>query len=207
MRYRFAIFDFDGTLADSYPWFAARFNSLAERFGCRRVEPDELEQMRGLHTRQILARIGLPLWKLPALIAHVRREIGAEAAHIPLFDGIAPALGALHAAGVRLAVVSSNNESTVRQVLGEALAAQIDRYSCGSSIFGKAAHFRRVVKQLDAVPAQVLCIGDELRDLEAARTAGLDFAGVAWGYTRAESLAPHAKFLFGAPMEIVGAFA
>lgn len=29
MRYRLAIFDFDGTLADSFPWFATVVNDVA----------------------------------------------------------------------------------------------------------------------------------------------------------------------------------
>jgi phosphoglycolate phosphatase len=209
MRYRLAIFDFDGTLADSYPWLAARFNDFAGRFGCRHVDAEELERMRGLHTREVMARVGLPAWKLPALLREVRREIKLDAAAgaIPLFAGIAAVLAELHAGGVRLAVVSSNSEDAVRCVLGAEAAARIDHYGCGSSMFGKAAHFRRAVRRLGVPAEQALCIGDEVRDAEAARAAGLDFAAVAWGYARADSLAPHARYLFATPAELAAAFA
>ena len=40
-------------------------------------------------------------------------------------------------------------------------------------------------------PDRVLAIGDEVRDLEAARAAGIDFAAVTWGYTAPERLLAH----------------
>jgi phosphoglycolate phosphatase len=46
-------------------------------------------------------------------------------------------------------------------------------------------------------PANVLCIGDEIRDYEAAAAVGMPFAAVAWGYTTVEALtacAPAAIF-------------
>jgi phosphoglycolate phosphatase-like HAD superfamily hydrolase len=36
-RYKLAIFDFDGTLADSFPWFIGAVNDAAARFGFRGV--------------------------------------------------------------------------------------------------------------------------------------------------------------------------
>jgi phosphoglycolate phosphatase len=38
-------------------------------------------------------------------------------------------------------------------------------------------------------PNQVLCVGDGVRDMEAAKEAALAFGGVAWGYTRVDVLA------------------
>ena len=37
VRYKLVIFDFDGTLADSFPWFAGVLNGVADRYGFRRV--------------------------------------------------------------------------------------------------------------------------------------------------------------------------
>ena len=98
-------------------------------------------------------------------------------------------LAQIHAAGMRLAVVSSNSEETVRHVLGPENSARITYYACGSSIFGKQAHVRRVLKRSGVRPANALCIGDEIRDYEAASAVGMPFGAVAWGYTTIEALA------------------
>ena len=46
-RYDLAIFDFDGTLADSAAWFRSRINQVAQRYGFRQVTDEELERLRG----------------------------------------------------------------------------------------------------------------------------------------------------------------
>ena len=40
-------------------------------------------------------------------------------------------------------------------------------------------------------PSEVICVGDEIRDAEAARAVGAAFGAVAWGYTDLEALRAH----------------
>ena len=53
MRYRLAIFDFDGTLADSFPLVMTMMNDVADRFGFRRVGEGELDELRLCGAREI----------------------------------------------------------------------------------------------------------------------------------------------------------
>ena len=64
-------------------------------------------------------------------------------------------------------------------------------------MFGKQAHFRRVLKRSGVRPANALCIGDQIRDDEAASAVGMPFGAVAWGDTTVDALqacAPAAVF-------------
>lgn len=54
MRYDLIIFDLDGTLADSFPFFAGVFNRLATRHGFRGIEPAEVATLRGLSARELM---------------------------------------------------------------------------------------------------------------------------------------------------------
>lgn len=186
--YRLIIFDFDGVLADSAPWFVGVLNSLAERHRFRRVDAAEIEGLRGLGNREIMKRLEVSQWRLPFIAADMKARMTRDIGAIRMFEGAGAMLEALDAAGLRLAVVSSNDEANVRAVLGPALAARIDDYDCGAGMFGKPAHFRRVIKRAGVTPAETLCIGDEPRDGEAAARVGADFGAVAWGYATAESL-------------------
>ena len=76
MKYRLAIFDFDGTLADSLPWFRSVFNGVAQRYGFRALDDAEFEKLRGVGNREIIRRLGVPLWKMPMIAAHMRRHDG-----------------------------------------------------------------------------------------------------------------------------------
>lgn len=187
MRYALAIFDLDGTLADSFPWFLQHLNGVADRFGFRRLADDEIEPLRHAGSREILRRLNVPLWKLPAIGRHMRALKTQHAAEIPLFAGTDAMLRTLRDGGVTLALVSSDHEANARLLLGPS-AAHFSVFECGASIFGKAAKFRRAVKRAGVTPGQTIAIGDEVRDIEAARAAGVACGAVMWGYAAPQAL-------------------
>jgi phosphoglycolate phosphatase len=200
-----AIFDFDGTLADSFPWFCSVLDRVADEFGLERVKPEQIPSLRDLSSRDALARLGVPLVKLPAISIFMRRIAIESAAGIPLFAGAGDMLDRLHSAGVHLALVSSNAEDAVRAVLGPA-ADVIDHYACGSSLWGKAAKFRTVLKTMRVNPAQGIAIGDEIRDIDSAREARLSAGAVTFGFNSRKALEGHRPdFLFDTYEELAQA--
>lgn len=197
MRYRLAIFDFDGTLADPFPWFVGAINECADRFGFRRVEAHEVETLRGYESRRVMAHLQAPPWKLPFIARHMRARMGADIGGIALFPGVVRLLDELAAARIRIAIVTSNAEQNVRRVLGPRNAALVHHFECGASILGKQPRLRKVLRASGIPAAQALSIGDEIRDLHASRAAGIPFAAVGWGFTTLEALraqAPDAVF-------------
>jgi phosphoglycolate phosphatase len=186
--YDLAIFDFDGTLADSGGVVLTLVNPMAERFGFRTVTEDEIAMLRGRPNREVIRYLRVPMWKLPLIAREGRKRMGAEVAKIPLFPGVADMLQTLSRAGLRLAIVSSNSETTIRQVLGDDLAGLIEFYGCGTSFFGKTRKFRKVARLAGVRPARAIAIGDEARDIEAAKAAGMASGAVAWGYATPQLL-------------------
>jgi phosphoglycolate phosphatase len=182
-RYRLALFDFDGTLADSFPWFLEVANRLAGEHRFRRIEEHEIAALRSHSARHLIEHLGVPLWKLPALARQVRQQMARDIARIALFPGVELLLRGLAERGVRLAIVTSNSADNVRRVLGPELSALIQHYACGATLFGKGSKLRGVLRDSGVPAAEALSIGDEIRDLEAAREAGIAFGAVAWGYT------------------------
>jgi phosphoglycolate phosphatase len=65
-------------------------------------------------------------------------------------------------------------------------------YGCGASVFGKRTPFRRILKRSGVRPQEALCIGDEIRDIDAATRERIPFGAVAWGYTHIDALTAHA---------------
>jgi phosphoglycolate phosphatase len=188
VKYRLAIFDSDGTLADTLPWMRSVFNELAEEHGFRRVEPGEYERFRDLHGTALLRELGLPLWKLPRVVRGMRRRMAEHTGKFPLFPGVSDVLTRLAAGGVQLAIVSSNSRENVERVLGANNARLIAHFACGASVLGKAARLRQVVRRSAVPRPQAIYIGDEIRDAEAAGKAGIAFGAVAWGHHRQEIL-------------------
>jgi phosphoglycolate phosphatase len=188
MRYQLAIFDFDGTLADSFPWFSRTINDIADRFHFKRIEPHEADELRAMDARALMRHLGIPAWKVPFIANHMRKRKSKEIDQTRLFDGVDRMLQRLSTAGIAMALVSSNSESNARTILGAQNAGLIGYYECGASLLGKSSRFRRVLRRSRMQAGNAICIGDEIRDLEAARKAGIDFGAVTWGYTAPSAL-------------------
>jgi phosphoglycolate phosphatase len=204
MRYPLVIFDLDGTLVDSFPWFKRVLNDVADRFRFRRVAEEDVEELRHLSTRELLAHLQVPSWKLPFIARHMRKLKADPTVKISLFEGVEPMLRTLFKSGVQLALVSSDSEANVKRKLGD-LAALFTYYDCAASLFGKPAKFRRVIRRARASPSHVIAIGDETRDIEAARAVGIACGAVCWGYAAPEALrAQQPDFVFERMEEIAG---
>lgn len=188
MKYDIAAFDFDGTLADTMPWFNSILNTVADKYGFRKIDAAERDQLRQRDAGEILKFLGIPLWKLPAIMAHVRTLMQEIDPSVRLFDGVPDALARLKAGGLRLAVVSSNSLENVQRVLGPETAALFNDYECGTDLFGKAAKIERLLQRHDTPPERFLLVGDEMRDIDAARKAGVRVGSVAWGYNHVDAL-------------------
>ncbi|WP_459616049.1 HAD hydrolase-like protein [Bordetella sp. 2513F-2] len=198
MSYRVVAFDFDGTLADTLPWFESILDDVAERYRFRKPGPEERARLRHRSAQDVLAALQVPLWKLPAIMNHVRTRMRDISPDVRLFDGIAQAVAQLRQAGLVLAVVSSNSIENVRRVLGPDVGALFDDYECGTDMFGKAAKLQRLVARHGIEPQALMLVGDELRDIEAARKAGVHVGSVAWGYNDVQALrtgGPDAVFM------------
>lgn len=201
---RLVIFDFDGTLSDSGGWFLSIMDHLSDRYGFRRVGEHEIEPLRRLPTRAVIRHIGIPGWKLPFIARYVRRLFGRHTHQVQLFAGVPAMLAAIDAAGIGIAVVTSNSETNARAVLGPENAARVTWWACGASLFGKAPKFRQVLKASGIAPHQVLSLGDETRDIDAARATGVRAGAVLWGYANPEAFAHlHPDIAFASPQAVV----
>jgi phosphoglycolate phosphatase len=160
---------------------------VSDRFKFRRLRDGELEELRYCDAREVMRRLGVPRWKVPMIARYVRSRMAEDVDQISLFPGAGEMLDDLADAGLRLAVVSANGEATIRTVLGPH-ARQVSAIAGGVSLFGKRGKLLRMSRLTGVEPHRALVIGDEIRDLNAARAARMAFGAVSWGLTRPEAL-------------------
>ena len=206
MSYRFAIFDFDGTLADSFPFFMHAQRVLADRHGFARVEMAEIESLRRSSVAQILARSRLPAWKLP-LVARDFRAMMRDASGITLFEGVETMLGDLAQRGVVLGLLTSNARDNVERVMGGDAFARFAHVECGMSILGKRPRIRSMLRRAGVAPTDAIYIGDQDSDGEAANAEGVAFGAVGWGYGAPELLRNSATHEFARVPDIAALWA
>jgi phosphoglycolate phosphatase len=183
------LFDFDGTLVDSLEAAFSAYQRVAPGLGYRPLRRDELQDLRGMHAIEVIRTLGVPLYRIPQLASRVRRAMRADLLATAPVEGIAPVLDLLARRGHRLGVLSSNSATSVRAYVQRHRFPSFDPILAGTGLFGKAPVLRRQARRWQIDPRELIYVGDELRDLDAARDAGVRFAAVGWGYTAWSRLA------------------
>jgi phosphoglycolate phosphatase len=203
-----AIFDFDGTIADSAAWFGNALNEVARHNGFREVSAEQREMLRSRSAREIFAYLQIPSWKLPSIVRQLRAIAARDVEQINIFPWVPEVFDALRSRGISIAIVSSNTKANIRRVLGTEVATMVEQFGTGAPLFGKAAKINAVIKRCASLPALTTSVGDEVRDIEAARALGISSLAVTWGYATAPALeAARPTRLVHAPAELLDWFA
>jgi phosphoglycolate phosphatase len=175
-------FDFDGTLADSLELAMSLYNAIAAEHGYRAVTAQNLAEMRSLSILQRCERLGVPSYRLPGLIVEVGRRYRKSADTIALHAGVPEMLRTLREAGLQVSIVSTNRDDTIRAILERhGVAHLVGEVHCSSRLFGKARLLGRLMRKTRLAPERLVYVGDEHRDIEASRAAGVRAVGVTWG--------------------------
>jgi HAD superfamily hydrolase (TIGR01549 family) len=181
MPFKLVVFDFDGTVADSLMTALGIFNRFAAELRYKPIE--DTEAVRSMTTRQFMKHHGISLWRLPRLVRKFHAAAAEEAEKLKLYPGLPEMLATLHTDGVRLGILSSNKEENIRRCLRVNGAEEFFAFVVGyPKLFGKGRALRRIVRAERIERPDVLYVGDEMRDIEAARKAGVASAAVTWGF-------------------------
>lgn len=190
MKHPLVVFDFDGTLADSLAQSVAIFRRIGPALGLNPIADDQVPALRALPTKQLLKRLGVRFWRLPRVVRAYQSAAAEHAHELKLHAGVADMLAGLHAAGHRLGVLSSNREDVIRACLRANGVEHRFAFVVGyPKLFGKAKALRRILKAEDVGPDQLLYVGDEVRDIEAANKVRVPVVAAAWGFHARQLLA------------------
>ncbi len=183
-RRRAVVFDFDGTLVDSYPLIEAAFSTVMRRHALDEGARALFRQSRGLPLPEQMRRISPDLWE--DLVATYRRA-DARLAPAQVFRGIPTLVRTLRRRGVRLGVVSCK-----RRVLVEAELEGIGLHRYFDVIIGyedvspsKPAPdpLLAAIDHLELPRGSALYVGDSLVDMETGQAARVRTVLAAWGHS------------------------
>ncbi|MFT3869586.1 MAG: HAD-IA family hydrolase [Nibricoccus sp.] len=183
-----AIFDFDGTIADSFDELAEVYDQVAIDLGLRRLSRAEFESFRNMGSLEVMRAANVPLRKIPRLVSAMRAGMRERTKKLLPFDGISDVLRSLQAQDCRCGILSSNSLENVQCFLRVHGLSMFDLFSCGTSFLGKATRLRKINRQLALPPKNIFYIGDEVRDVTAANEVGIQSIGVCWGLASREAL-------------------
>jgi phosphoglycolate phosphatase len=185
---RAVLLDLDGTLADTAADLGAAVNRLRVTRGLAALPVEHYRPHASGGARSLL-RAGFGITPEEAGFPELREAFLAEYAQQPcvetrLFPGIAELLAALKQRGVAWGIVTNKAQRFTGTIVA-ALGLQPGCMVCGDSTPHLKPHpapLLHAAKLLSLAPARCLYVGDDLRDVQAARSAGMPVAAVEWGY-------------------------
>ena len=207
------LFDLDGTLVDSAPDLCQAVNRVLAEEGRAPVPLARLRQVVSKGGRAMLAVACPDLEEaarealLPRFLAHYARALAVDSV---VFEGVPELLAAIEARGMRWGIVTNKPEAlAVGVVAGFQWTAR-----CGVLVGGDTLARRKpdpdpllaACGRLGLAPGDALYVGDDLRDVQAARAAGMPVVAALWGY-REDGEDPQAwgaDHVLAGPRDVIG---
>jgi len=209
---RAALFDFDGTFADTAPDLAAAVNTMRTKRGLEPLPPAAVRPYASMGARGLL-RIGFGMTPEHADYAGMKDEFldnyaAAICVHTRLFDGMKDLIGELTARSIAWGIVTNKATRFTTRLVDE-LRVMPGCVVCGDSTPHLKPHpapLLLAAQQLELSPADCIYVGDDLRDIQAARAAGMRCVAVEYGYHGAENPGPetwNADAIISHPRELL----
>jgi phosphoglycolate phosphatase len=170
-------FDFDGTLADSYPAITASVNHVRARHGLAPLPEAEVRRHVGHGPDHLLAQTVPGVDPLAAVEHYRAHHPSVMVEGTRLLPGVAEALGVAHGLGVRLGVCSNKPVDFTRALLAHFRLAEMLDVVLGPEDVPRPKPapdmLDAALRQLRLAPAEALYVGDMGVDIQTARAAGV----------------------------------
>lgn len=183
------IFDFDGTLVDSFNCVMEKSMLLAEEYNFRKIDPREIIYLRDLTTKEIIQYLQIPLYIIPQIIYKIRKSLQSEMKKLHPIPHMPYVLEKLHDAGFSMSILTSNSVENVQIWLEEQnLHRFFDSTFIESSFLSKKYVLKKTLRNYRWDRSRLFYIGDETRDIDAAKQNKVDSIAVTWGYNSEKAL-------------------
>jgi len=201
---KIVIFDFDGTIADTFPISSEIFKDVVKDYGYEDITDEDIQKLRDMSPLQIITHFKFPIWKVPELLNKVREKTYNYVKQIKPFKGIKEMLIGLQNKNIKLGILTSNSKKIVDFFLKYKEFPEFEFIESELNIFKKPAHLKKVISKYKYKKDEVIYVGDEVRDIEAAKHAGIDVAAVTWGYNKKHILQKsNPTILANSPAELI----
>ncbi len=202
--YETVIFDFDGTIADTFSIFCNTLRELSEDFGQKELSEKDIKAYRARGAKELIKNYKIMPWRIPFLIRKGRDIFQDKIKEAEPFPQISDVLSKLVENNIELGILTTNSEKNVRIFLNGHNLEVFTFVVSVPSVFSKSRTLGRTLKRFNLNRNEVVYVGDELRDVENAKKAGVDVIAVTWGYNKRELLIQsNPTFVVDTPRELL----
>lgn len=199
------IFDFDGTLVDSFMASIEIYNLLAEKNNFNKIEHSKIEDVKNISAFDLIRTLNIPFYRLPTMLYHAQKNMSKSIHTLPPFFNIKEMLNTLHESGCKIGILTSNSKENVDLWLKlNGIASYFTFIHSERNLFGKDYALKKIFRTYNIDKDEAVYIGDEARDIEAAKKLNMKSIAVTWGFnTEQFLLKQNPDYIARTPQDIV----
>lgn len=189
-RLQAVLFDLDGTLIDSAPDLAGAANELRAAHGLQALPYETFRPMVGAGARGMIG-VAFDIGPQHERFAQLRDEFLLRyeqrmMQQTRVFDAVLPVLAALESCNHPWGIVTNKatrfTEPLVRALGLHSRAATVIAGDTTPHSKPHPAPLLEAARRVGLEPSQCMYVGDDVRDVQAGRAAGMTTVIAAWGY-------------------------
>lgn len=173
------IFDFDGTICESFDITVQIINEYLGKRGMKLITPEELRK-EGIEA--VIKHYKLNRFQILVFIYLGRRRLAKHIAELSAHKGLSGVIKKLSETN-RLGIVSSNSIKNINDFLkNNKLDSYFEFVLSSPTIFHKAKKIEEAIKKYNMNKSETFYIGDEVRDIKTAESINIKSISVTWGF-------------------------
>jgi HAD superfamily hydrolase (TIGR01549 family) len=199
---KYIIFDFDGTIADTFESAVKIYNAFAAKHNLVKISNGK--ELRDVGMREWIKYSGISKINLWFLIREEKRKINEKIPQIKIFPSLKNILQKL-SKKYELGIITSNSKENVEKFLKKNKVDNAFSFILSdTSLFGKHKTLAKLIKKRGYDKRNLIYVADEVRDIEAARKIGIKIVSVDWGWNSKQRLKEeHPDCLIEKPNELL----
>lgn len=198
------IFDFDGTLADTLAFTVNAALEINKKLNLLNDEKIDFEKFRSTDTVEFFKDLEISNLKLLFFLYKYQRKLTKEIDKVKVFEDLPEILNELKDNGIGLGIATSNSTKNVKKFLNNNNLDMFNFIYSSIDYFHKNRILERAVKKYGMEKENVIYVGDEIRDIKAAKEAGIKVASVTWGYNFENVLSTYKPdFIINKPKDLL----
>ncbi len=182
------IFDFDGTIVDTFDSTITILHSIS-KYTSHNISKEYIKkEIRTKHIKEIIKDFNINSAQMLLIMWRIRSELKKEREDINSITSMKEVLNELHKKGYNLILVTSNIESTVSHFLDKENICVFSEIYYKSGLFNKNKIINKIIKKNNLNKKDVYYVGDEIRDILCAKKSNINSVSVTWGFNSKELL-------------------
>ncbi|AVD54590.1 hypothetical protein BEH_24860 (plasmid) [Priestia filamentosa] len=182
------LFNFNGTLLNTKHLAINIFNEIANKYDYRKIAEEEIPYLSTLSVRDRCKVLNVPIYKMPIVGMKIKQRYQQYLPGLEPVKGIHGVIAQLKKMGFQLGFLTTNSRDITSKFLINNSMDIFDYAHYSFNPFSKKGEISFFLKDHNLKAEDIIYIGDELRDIRAAKQNQLYCIAVSWGYDSKELL-------------------